>query len=585
MTRHVRLTVTAVATVAALTLTACGSGSDDSGTSGTSAAGPAGSGQSGAGSGAAPAGSGAGAPAGGNDAEVSDAVVKLVLNQDVDTLLPMDSNVGDNIGVLDVIYDGLVRYDPKTSKPYNYVAQDISTKDNKVWTIKIKDGLTFQNGEPVDAAAFARSWNYSAYGPNAMANNYFFERIDGYEPMQGEYDKDDAGKVTVTKEPTAKELSGLKIVDPLTLQVTLTAPFAGFSTMLGYTGFFPVAKACIDDVKGCTTKPIGNGPFRVDQWDQGQKLTASRWDGYTLAESPAFAGVEWTEYAGKSSWPDFQAGDIDVSSPPPALWAQANADPDLTSRKVESPGAALTYIGFPLYKGKPYDNIEFRKAISMAIDRKTIIDKILPGQAVPATSWVVPDGVPGGKAGTCEWCKFDPAAAKAALAKAGGWPAGQTLTIHLGRDETNEQYFKAIGDSIKLNLGINYKLDPTPDFFDRRSARGFTGIFRNNWFPDYPLNENYLAPVYGGGDAKKGNTNFGYYDAKFEQAIKAGDAAPTLDEAVAKYSEAEKVLAADFPTVPVSFSQNVAFYSERLDNVVLDPFSGSVELRQLKIKQ
>ncbi len=55
--------------------------------------------------------------------------------------------------------------------------------------------------------------------------------------------------------PTAKELSGLKAVDANTLQVTLTAPFAGFPTMLGYTGFFPVAKACIDDVKTCAVKP------------------------------------------------------------------------------------------------------------------------------------------------------------------------------------------------------------------------------------------------------------------------------------------------------------------------------------------
>ena len=122
--------------------------------------------------------------------------VKLALGQDVDTLLPMDSNVGDNIGVLDVIYDGLVRYDPKTTNPYNYVASDISSSDNKVWTIKIKDGLKFQNGEPVDAEAFMRAWNYAAYGPNAMNNNYFFERIAGYDAMQGEYEEDDDGNIT-----------------------------------------------------------------------------------------------------------------------------------------------------------------------------------------------------------------------------------------------------------------------------------------------------------------------------------------------------------------------------------------------------
>ncbi|SDS96202.1 peptide ABC transporter substrate-binding protein [Microlunatus soli] len=509
--------------------------------------------------------------------------VHLALAQDVDTLLPMDSNVGDNIGVLDVVYDGLVRYDPKTTKPYNYVASDITNKGNKVWTIKIKDGLKFQNGEPVDAEAFIRAWNYAAYGPNAMANNYFFERIAGYDDMQGDYDEDEeTGKVTVNEEPKAKELSGLKAVDDHTLQVTLTGPFAGFSTMLGYTGFFPIAKACLDDIKACATKPIGNGPFQVEKWDQGTSLTANKWKGYTLKETPNFDKIQWTEYGGNSAWPDFQAGDLDTGAPPPSEWAAANNDPDLSSRKVEGPGAALTYLGFPLYRKGPWTDVEFRKAISMAIDRKKIIDEVLPGQATPATSWVAPDAVPGGKAGTCEWCSYDPAAAKAALKKAGGWPKGKVLPIYLGKDDTQEEYFKAIGDQISLNLGIKYKLEPSTDFFDQRSARKFNGAYRNNWFPDYPLNENYLAPVYASGDAKNGNTNFGFYSKAFEDKIAEGDKSADLDSAVVKYSEAEAILAQEFPTVPLSFSKNVTFYSDRVDNVVLDPFSGATKLRLLK---
>jgi peptide/nickel transport system substrate-binding protein/oligopeptide transport system substrate-binding protein len=459
------------------------------------------------------------------------------------------------------------------------VAESIETTDNQVWTITIKPDLTFQNGEPVDAEAFARAWNYAAYGPNAMANNYFFERFEGYDDMQGE--TDDEGNVTV--EPAADTLSGLNVVDDLTLEVTLAAPFAGFSTMLGYTGFFPVAQACIDDIEACALTPIGNGPFQVEEWQQGVSLTANKWADYTLDETPNYDRIEWTEYAGASDWPDFQAGDLDVSFPPPAEQAAAEADADLQTRYVESPGSALTYLGFPLYLEGPWQDIEFRKAISMAIDRQGIIDALFPGQEVPADSWVVPDGVPGGEAGTCEWCTFDPEAAQAALEAAGGWPAGETMVISLGQDETQEQYFKAIGDSIQATLGIPYELNPTPDFFANRADRAFTGPFRNNWFPDYPLNENYLAPVYASGNAEEGNTNFGYYNADFEAAIAAGDQAPTLDEAVTHYQEAEAILAADFPTVPLSFSVSTAYYSERLSNVVLDPFSGATKLRLLEV--
>ncbi|MDN5724456.1 MAG: ABC transporter substrate-binding protein [Propionibacteriales bacterium] len=524
---------------------------------------------------------GGGNPGGDTSSAGGDKTVRLALTQDVETLLPMDSNVGDNIGVLEVVYDGLVRYDAQSTKPYNYIAEDVSSTDKTTWTIKLKPDFTFQNGEPVDAASFARAWNYAAYGPNGMANNYFFERFVGYDEMQGVTEEDDDGKITVQEEPKAKELSGLKVVDPTTLTVELTGPFVGFPTMLGYTGFFPIAQACLDDIEGCAKKPIGNGPFQIDQWEQGVRMSASKWADYKGSETPNYNKIEWTEYKGSSSWPDFQAGDLDTGAPPPSEWQSANNDPDLTSRKVVRPGAALTYIGFPLYKGAPYTNIEFRKAISMAIDRQAIIDQVLPGQEVPADSWVVPNGVPGGVAGTCADCKFDPTAAKAALAKAGGWPKGQKLKISLGQDDANEQYFQAIGNQIKLNLGIDYELDPAPDFFARRAARKFDGAFRNNWFPDYPLNENYLVGPYASGDAKNGNDTLGFYSKAFEDKLAEGDKAPDLDTAVTKYQEAEQELAKEFPTVPISFSQSVAFYSENVDNVVLDPFSGSTKLRLL----
>ena len=547
-----RAAVAATATAVALVLASCsgGGGGDDDGTDG-----------------------------GGGGGSDPDATLHLSLSQDVETLLPMDSNVGDNISVLDVVYDGLVRYDPKTTEPYNYVAESVETDDNTVWTIKIKPDLTFQNGEPVDAEAFARAWNYAAYGPNAMANNYFFERIAGYDEMQGETDDDG----NVTKEPEADTLSGLKVVDPQTLEVTLTGPFAGFGTMLGYTGFFPIAQECLDDIEACAVQPIGNGPFQVEKWDQGVNLTAKRWEDYTLEETPGYGAIEWTEYTGEDNWPDFQAGNLDFAVPPPAEAQAAANDPDLQERYVEGPGAALTYMAFPLYEDGPWKDVEFRKAISLAVDRQGIIDALLPGQRVPADSWVVPDVVPGGTGGTCEWCTFDPDAAKAALEKAGGWPEGEKLTIHLGQDATEQELFKAVGDSIQETLGIPYELDATPDYFARRAARDFSGAFRANWFPDYPLNENYLAPVYGGGDAKDGNVEFGYYNADFEAAIQAGDEAATLDEAVTQYQEAEKILAADFPTIPLFVAQNTDYYSENVSNVVLDPFSGEPKLRLLEV--
>ncbi|MGH3736343.1 MAG: peptide ABC transporter substrate-binding protein [Micromonosporaceae bacterium] len=509
-------------------------------------------------------------------------VVHSSLSQSVDTFVPQDSNVNDNITVNDVLFSGLVRYDIKTGDPYNYLAESIESEDNTTWTIKIKKGGKFHNDEPVDAESFVRAWNVAAYGPNAMANNYFFDKFAGYEQMQGEYSEDDEGNVTVTKEPEAKELSGVKAVDDHTIEVTLTGPFAGLPTILGYTGFFPMAKACEQDLKACAVKPIGNGPFKLASWDRGQKLVLERWKAYQGKEKPDYDRIEMREYGeNEVAWPDFQTGDVDFAEPPPEQWEKASNDAELKQRMVTRETTALTYLGFPLYQGAPWTNADFRKAIALAIDVDTILKQTVPGRYQRATSWV-PSTITGGRDDVCQFCRYDPEEAKQLLAKAGGWPKGKTMSISLGVDDTQTAIFKAIGDQLKLNLGIDYKLAPSEEFFSLRREQKFQGPFRNNWFADYNLNENYLRPVYASGDPK-GNKNFGFYDKAFEDKLDAADRAKSVEEAITLYQEAEDILAEKFPTIPLYVGTATTFYSKRVDNVQLNPFSGGVALRELKV--
>lgn len=517
----------------------------------------------------------------GNGSEETGGTVRLPMTQDPAEILPMESHAFDNLTALEVIYSGLVRINPETNEAYNYMAEDVTTEDNVTWTITIKEGWTFHNGEPVDANAYKRSWDYTAYGPHAVYNNFFFDRILGYDDMQGEYEEDEEGNVTVNEEPAAEELAGVRVIDDYTLEVELSSPFAAFPLLLAYPGFFPIAEECAADVTACGTHPIGNGPFQVEEWNQGVQLNLTRWDEYKGDEAPNYDRIEWVEYAGESSWADFQAGDIDASFPPPEQAEAAFNDSALTERFVETNGSALTYLGFPMYNGAPWDNIDFRHAISLAIDMESIIDAVAPGQYLPADSWVVPGAVPGGEAGTCgEWCGYDPERAKDLLAQAGGWPDGEVMTISLGEDPTQEAIFKAIGDQITENLGIPYELNPTPDFFDLRTNHGFEGPFRNNWYPDYSLNENYLGPTYKKGDPE--NSNFGWYSEDFEAKMTEADQAASVEEAAAIYLEAEKILAEEFPTIPLTYSVNQWFYSENLDNVKLNPFGGAILLRELE---
>src|SRR5690606_38158049 len=91
-------------------------------------------------------------------------------------------------------------------------------------------------------------------------------------------------------EPAAKELSGLKKVSDNEFTVELKEPFAAFPVTLGYSGFFPMADACIQDTKACNEKPIGNGPYKMEgTWEHNVGIKLVRSDTWAGDKNDAMA--------------------------------------------------------------------------------------------------------------------------------------------------------------------------------------------------------------------------------------------------------------------------------------------------------
>ncbi len=99
-------------------------------------------------------------------------------------LFPTNSNESNGIHVLRALFTGLVQYDAETNEPFNANAESITSDDGGLtWTIVLKPGWTFHNGDPVTAQSYVDAWNYGAYGPNAQQNNSFYANIVGYADM------------------------------------------------------------------------------------------------------------------------------------------------------------------------------------------------------------------------------------------------------------------------------------------------------------------------------------------------------------------------------------------------------------------
>lgn len=493
----------------------------------------------------------AGCGGGGGDDGGSDGTLNFGMGEPP-SLIPPNTTESEGARILSLTYAGLFDYD-KNGEPVKLLAESIKTEDNKTWTIEIEKGHKFHNGEPVDAEAFKRAWDWGAYSPNAATGSYFFDRIKGFDDMQSA-DKD--------KEPKAKELAGVS-ADGQTLTIELAKPWVGFSTMLGYTAFLPMAKECIDDIEACNNKPIGNGPFEFDgEWKHKESISLKKYDDYKGDNKAQYEKANFTIYTGEDTcWASFTSGDIDLCSAPVSEWESAKNDPDLSQRLIAEPATNLSYLGFPLYQEEFADK-KLRQAFSMAINREEVIEIALPGRATVATEFA-PPMLPGGNKGACEYCKFDPDEAKK-LFEESDWPEGKKMEIWYNTNPTNKAIYEAVGNQLKENLGIEFELvskqwDP---YLEATAGHKAKGPFRMGWLPDYPLNENYLKPIYGDGPD---NNRFGYHNKEFEAKIAEGDAAETLEDALKLYGEAEKILAEDMPGVPLTWGKTSTFYSENID--------------------
>lgn len=473
------------------------------------------------------------------------------------SLIPPNTTEICGMEVLASLFTPLVEYDPKTSAlRYSGVARTIASPDQKVWTIRLKSGYSFHNGEPVDAASFARGWNAAAYGPNAYANSYFFESIVGYDALQG-------------TRPKAKEMSGLTVVDPATLRVTLKAPFSQFPVTLGATAFYPLPKVFTTDPKKFGTAPVGDGPFQMDgTWEHDQRIPVRRYDKYA-GDKAKVDGVTFKIYSNiNTAFNDLLGGNLDIMDELP-VGRIPEARAQFGDRFIDQPSSQFSYLGFPLYDRR-FRSADLRKAFSMAIDRQAVIQAIFHGAYTPATSIVSPLFAPGDRDPCGGACTFDPAEAKRLYARAGGYSGTLTLWFNSGAD--HEKWMEAVANQLRTTLGITdirFRALEFPQYVELIQAKKITGPFRLSWVPDYPSAQSYLEPLFTTGAP---TNDVRYSNPRVDRLVAAGNAAGSAEAAAQRYQEAERLILADMPIVPLWFERTQAAHSERVHNVVIDAF-------------
>jgi oligopeptide transport system substrate-binding protein len=498
----------------------------------------------------------------------------------------MDPGVSYGDWELDIFYnifDGLVGIDQQTGAVVPRVAESFSTnEDASVYTFKIRQGVTWSDGTPLNANDFVYSWK-RILDPD-LASQYIpaLYPIKNAEAIVNSMSAGEGTPVT----PMSVDDLGVKATDDYTLEVTLEGPTTYFPLLVSTWTFFPVPKHVIDKngAKWVEAENIvTNGPYKMTEWNHDQDIVLEINDKY-YGDKPTITKATYTllQDVSADSYVPFQNNELDYCAPDGPSLETARAD--TSGNQVQlSFQLSNTYFVVCDTTNAPTDKVEFRQALSKSIDRETLANTVLKGSYAPALT-LLPDNIPGHNPNATLGESVDEA--KALLSKAGVDPSSVELELTF----INSQYYTTVVQYLQAgwqqNLGIKIKLNPIENnaYSDWRAARETTpfNIYTGSWGSDFAdasnwFNQNFTHTA----DHYRNHWNDPEFDALVGKAIGNTNSAERIQE----YSQAEAMLVDQAPIIPILHGIAFRFIKPWVKDLYIQPITSIVHLRTIKIAQ
>ena len=412
-----------------------------------------------------------------------------------------------------------------------------------VYTFKLRPDAKWSNGEPVTAADYVYGWQRAADPKNASNYAWFIELTgvaNASEVVQGK------------KSPDAL---GIKALDDHSLQITLKAPVPFFLKTLSHYTTFPAPRATIEKFGHEWVKPgniVSNGAFALKEWTPNERLIAERNPHYWDNERTVLNKVIYLEIVSDTAaYNRYRASELHYTTYPLEQYQQIKRQSP--EELVSAPMLATYYYVFNTQR-KPFDDVRVRKALSLAIDRDTITEKIL-GQGQLSAFSLTPPSVDGFELKPPASEQMSKEArikqAKVLLAEAGYGPQNPLdVDILYNTNEGHKKIALAISSMWKHNLGVKAELN-NMEWKTMVSAlnEGDFGVSRYSWNGDYNDASTFLDIMTSSSSANSGKWFNKAYDALLAKAHDAKDPA----ERNRLYQQAEALIDEEAPIAPVYF--------------------------------
>ncbi|SUY46959.1 oligopeptide ABC transporter periplasmic oligopeptide-binding protein [Clostridium putrefaciens] len=508
----------------------------------------------------------------------TDQVIVYNLGADPKTLDPALNAAVDGATVLSNAFEGLTKLDNKDA-PIAGVAErwDISS-DELEYTFHLRKDAKWSDGQQVKASDFEYAWK-RALDPNTAAEYayqlYYLKNAESYNSKEA---KDGKAKATVDE-------IGVKAIDDSTLKVTLEYPTKYFLSLTAFPTYFPVRKDIVDKNPTAWSNEvssyISNGPFKMSEWKPKDTITFVKNENYWNESKIKLEKIEYKMIdEATAALSAFKTGQFDIIESPPAQ-ELPNLLKDGTAKIYPSLGTYFYCLnlsdkaeGVDKEAAKALKDPKVRKALTLAINRKDIVENVTKGEQIPAVSFV-PKGIK--ESGDKDFQNkeyYKPEGnieeAKKLLAEA-GYPEGKgfpTIPLSYNTNQGHQNIAQAVQDMWRKNLGIEVELknEEWKVFQESRNNKDYI-IARHGWIGDYSDPMTFLDMW----SSTSGNNDAAYDNKDYDKAL--NNAKNELDPAkrMAFLHEAEDLLMNDMPIVPIYYYTNIICQKDYVKGVVKSP--------------
>ena len=457
------------------------------------------------------------------------------------------------------VFSGLVSFDPSLNLIPDLAERWEMSPEGTIYTFYLRQNAKFHDGRPVTAQDVVYSWERAA-NP-AIASDTVLTYLG------------DIVGVRKMTEGQADHIAGLQIIDEHTLQVTLDAPKPYFLLKLTFATAFVVDKTNVESSQEWYHTPNGTGPYKLVEWTRFQrKVYEANQDFYLGAPSIPYIVINL--YAGEGQRL-YESGEIDITG---IYSVERFTDPSepLHNELLTGVNLCTGYVVFDTTR-PPFDDVNIRKAFSMAFDRQKYIDVVLDGHALPA-SGLYPPGLPGFNT-TGKGLPYDPAQARQLLAQSNyGGPEGLPPIVfsNIGIGSYISGDVAAMAEMWEQNLGVTITVENLePNYYYDQIYSGNHGqLFSGGWCADYPDPENFADVLF---HTASQQNNGGYSNPQLDALLESARVEQDVTTRIALYQQAEQVIVDEAAALFTTYSLSYQLVKPYVKGYVFTPIDIPIE--------